>query len=366
MTVPFLNLNAAYEEVSQQIESAALNALRSGCFIGGPEVGNFETLFAAYCQADHAVSVANGLEALEIALHAFDIGPGDEVIVPTNTFIATWFAVARRGATIVPVEPDAETYNITVEAVAESLTTKTRAVIPVHLYGQPADIDGLMALAEERNLIVIEDAAQCHGARCRGQRIGATAHAATWSFYPSKNLGAFGDGGAITTNDTVAAERMRLLRNYGSNQKYVHDLAGTNSRLDPIQAAMLAVKLPLLDEWNMRRQKVADLYLTGLSDTNLILPKVADWATPVWHLFVVRHPERENLMNALRDRGVDTLIHYPIPPHRQSAFAHLGFERGRFPISEQLAQDVFSLPMGPHLHLEHVERVILAFKELVA
>ncbi|WP_282153577.1 DegT/DnrJ/EryC1/StrS family aminotransferase [Ruegeria atlantica] len=366
MNIAFLDLNAAYRELSAQLEEAALRALRSGWYIGGPEVGDFEADFAAYCQANHAIGVANGLEALEIALQAFNIGPGDEVILPANTFIATWLAVERRGATIVPIEPDPETYNITLEAVSEALSARTRALIPVHLYGQPADIQGLMALAAERNFVVIEDAAQCHGSRCRGRRIGAIAHAATWSFYPSKNLGALGDGGAITTNDSKAAQHMQQLRNYGSQKKYVHALTGTNSRLDPVQASMLAVKLRLLDEWNARRQKIADFYLEALADADLVLPKVPDWATPVWHLFVVRHPNRDKLMDGLRAQGIETLIHYPIPPHLQGAFSHLGYRQGSFPITEQLAQEAFSLPMGPHLSEAHAECVVAALKELLA
>lgn len=366
MSVSFLDLNAAYAEVSAELEVAALHAMRSGWYIGGPEVSAFETAFAKFCNADAAIGVANGLEAIEIALHAFEIGAGDEVIIPANTFIATWLAVARRGATIVPVEPDPETYNITPEAVTGAITPRTRAVIPVHLYGQPADIDGLMKVASAHDLVVIEDAAQCHGARCRGQRIGSVGHAATWSFYPSKNLGALGDGGAITTNTAEAAARMRLLNNYGSSKKYVHDLPGTNSRLDPMQAAMLSVKLPLLDEWNRRRQSVSAQYLESLSGTSLVLPKVADWAEPVWHLFVVRHPQRDNLMAALRDRGIETLIHYPIPPHRQNAFKDLGYREGAFPITEQMAKECFSLPMGPHLSGEDTQRVISTLKELLA
>lgn len=365
MNIPFLDLNAAYDEVSAQLEPAALRAFRSGWHIGGPEVTAFEAAFAGYCEADQAIGVANGLEALEIALHAFDIGPGDEVIVPANTFIATWLAVARRGSTIIPIEPDPDTCNITPEAVTEALTPRTRAVIPVHLYGQPADIDALMQIADAHDLVVIEDAAQSHGARCRGRRIGGTGHAATWSFYPSKNLGALGDGGAITTNDAAAAARMRLLRNYGSKEKYVHELAGTNSRLDPVQAAMLAVKLPLLDEWNGRRQRIAADYLDALAETSLILPKVPDWADPVWHLFVVRHPDRDRLMAALRERGIETLIHYPIPPHLQGAFADLGLGAGSFPITEQIAKEAFSLPIGPHLSREDAACVIAALKELL-
>jgi len=366
MSVSFLDLSAAYTEVSAELEAAAQRAMRSGWYIGGPEVTAFETSFAKFCDAKDAIGVANGLEAIEIALHAFEIGAGDEVIVPANTFIATWLAVARRGAVIVPVEPDPETYNITPEAVAEAITPRTRAVIPVHLYGQPADIDGIMRVASERDLIVIEDAAQCHGGRCHGARIGSVGHAATWSFYPSKNLGALGDGGAITTNHAEAAARMRLLSNYGSSQKYIHDLPGTNSRLDPLQAAMLSVKLPLLDEWNRRRQAVAAEYLDALSETELVLPKIADWAEPVWHLFVVRHPDRDDLMTALRERGVETLIHYPIPPHRQNAFKYLGFGEGAFPITEQMSQECFSLPMGPHLSTDDTQRVIATLKELLA
>ena len=366
MSVPFLDLKAAYDEISPKLDAAALRAFRSGWHIGGPEVETFEAAFASYCEADHAVGVANGLEALEIALQAFGIGPGDEVIVPANTFIATWLAVARQGATIIPIEPDLASFNITAQAVEAALTSRTRAVIPVHLYGHPVDMDAMMRLAAAHDLVVIEDAAQAHGASCHGRRIGGASHAATWSFYPSKNLGALGDGGAITTNDAKAAKRMRLLRNYGSEQKYVHEIIGTNSRLDPVQAALLSVKLPLLDEWNTRRRQIADYYLNALSQTSLILPKPADWAKPVWHLFVLRHPERERLMSALKERGIETLIHYPIPPHLQNAFAHLGYGPGAFPITEAMAQDVFSLPIGPHLSMDDAKRTVEAIKECLS
>jgi len=287
------------------------------------------------------------LDALHLALRAMDVGPGDEVIVPSNTYIATWLAVSQCGATPVPVEPDAHTFNINPALIEATITPRTKVILPVHLYGQPADMDSILAIARKHGLRVIEDGAQAHGARYKGQRLGAHGDAVAWSFYPGKNLGAMGDGGAVTTNDPQIADRLRVLRNYGSRVKYVNEVQGYNSRLDPLQAAILRVKLAHLDTWNARRSGIAQRYQQGLVNCGLTLPYVPDWAEPVWHLYVVQHPKRYPLQKALTDAGVGTLIHYPIPPHLQQAFASAGWKQGAFPLAERIADEVLSLPMGP-------------------
>ena len=358
MNIPFLDLGAAYRELQSDIDTAVARSLASGCYIGGPEVDAFEQEFAVYTQAQHCVGVANGLDALHLALRAMDVGPGDEVIVPSNTYIATWLAVSQCGATPVPVEPDAGTFNIDPALIEAAITPCTKVILPVHLYGQPADMDPIIAIARKHGLRVLEDGAQAHGARYKGRRLGTHGDAVTWSFYPGKNLGAMGDGGAVTTNDPQIADRIRVLRNYGSRMKYVNEVQGYNSRLDPLQAAILRVKLAHLDEWNARRRVIAQLYQTGLAGSGLTLPHVPDWAEPVWHLFVVQHPQRDALQEALTDAGVGSLIHYPIPPHRQQAYAQVGWEKSAFPLAERMADQVLSLPIGPHLEKQQVEIVL--------
>ena len=347
--IPFLDLKAPYLELKQELDEAIFRVVGSGWFIGGPEVDQFEEEYAAYCGAANAIGVANGLDALHLALRAMDVGPGDEVIVPSNTYIATWLAVSQCGATPVPVEPDSRTFNIDPALIEAAITRRTKVILPVHLYGQPADMDRILLVARKHGLRVLEDGAQAHGARYKGQRLGAHGDAVAWSFYPGKNLGAMGDGGAVTTNDPDIADRLRVLRNYGSRVKYVNEIEGYNSRLDPLQAAILRVKLAHLDAWNARRTRIAQLYRQGLDGNSLTLPHVPDWAEPVWHLYVVQHPRRDALQLALTDAGVGTLIHYPIAPHTQQAYAHAGFERGEFPIAERMAGQVLSLPIGPAL-----------------
>ncbi|KAA6183974.1 DegT/DnrJ/EryC1/StrS family aminotransferase [Thiohalocapsa marina] len=361
--VPFLDLKAATQELTAEIEQATDRVLNSGWYILGEEVERFEADFAAYCQAAHGVGVASGLDALQLALRACDIGPGDEVIVPSHTFIATWLAVSQVGATPVPVEPIEATYNIDPARIEAAITPRTRAILPVHLYGQPADLDPILAIARRHGLKVIEDAAQAHGARYKGQRIGAHGDAVAWSFYPGKNLGAFGDGGAVTTNNADLAERLRLLRNYGSREKYVNQAQGCNSRLDPLQAAFLGVKLRHLDAWNDRRRALAEAYLQGLADSPLTLPVVPEWAEPVWHLFVIRHPQRDALQRQLTEAGIGSLIHYPIPPHRQPCYADAGYDDGRYPIATRMAGEVLSLPMGPQLTREQAADVISGIRK---
>ncbi len=365
--VPFLDLHAAYLELKPELDEAALRVLGSGWYLLGAELSAFEAEFAAYLGVKHCIGVGNGLDALHLSLRALGVGPGDEVLVPSNTFIATWLAVTYAGATPVPVEPDPDTYNLDPARLEAALTKRTKAVVPVHLYGQPADMDPIGAFAARHGLRVLEDAAQAHGARYRGRRVGGLGDAAAWSFYPGKNLGALGDGGAVTTDDDALAERLRTLRNYGSRTKYVHETLGVNSRLDELQAAVLRVKLRHLDRWNERRREVAAHYLAALADlaptTGLTLPAVPAWAEPVWHLFVVRSPERDRLQQHLKAQGIETLVHYPTPPHRQGAYRHLELLPGRLPLAEALHEQVLSLPLGPHLTGAGVAAVVSSLRD---
>ncbi len=362
MKVPFLDLAPAYAELQAELEPAILASLRSGWYIGGKDVEEFEADFASFAGVRHCIGVANGLDALRLALVALDVGPGDEVIVPSNTFIATWLAVSQCGAAPVPVEPLESTYNLDPARIESAVTPRTRAIIPVHLYGQPADLDPILAVARRHGLSVLEDAAQAQGARYKGQLIGGHSDVIAWSFYPGKNLGAFGDAGAVTTNSAELADRIRALRNYGSATKYVHRMRGFNSRLDPVQAVSLRVKLRHLPEWNARRRAIAARYQAELSDTGLVLPEVPMWADPVWHLYVVRSPRRDLLQSRLLEAGIGTQIHYPIPPHLQDAYRDLGYQEGQLPIAESMAATVLSLPMGPHMDESGVDAVIAAVR----
>lgn len=365
MTVPFLDLKASYTALQPDIDVAVGRVLASGWYIGGPEVEAFEREFANYVGSGHCVAVSNGLEALQLSLLAVGVKPGDEVIVPTHTFVATWLAVTQCGAIPVPVEVRADTYQLDASRLAAAITPRSKAIVPVHLYGMPADLDAILEIATARRIPVVEDAAQAHGTRYRGRRIGSHGAAASWSFYPGKNLGAFGDAGAVTTDDAVLATRLRSLRNYGSTERYVHDEVGFNSRLDPIQAAILRVKLRQLDAWNARRQEIAARYQEELGATGLVLPCVPQWAESSWHLFPVRHPQRDALRQSLASAGIETLIHYPIPPHLQRAYASRGYLRGAFPIAEVVADTVLSLPIGPAMTDAQVSAVIAALKASV-
>lgn len=358
--IPFLDLKAPYLELKQEIDEAVFRVLSSGWYIGGAEVEQFEEEYAAYCGAAQAVGVANGLDALHLGLRALNVGPGDEVIVPSNTYIATWLAVSQCGAKPVPVEPNASTYNIDPIRIETAITSRTKVILPVHLYGQPADMEPILQIANKHGLRVLEDGAQAHGASYKGRRIGAHGDVVAWSFYPGKNLGAYGDGGAITTNDSAIADRIRVLRNYGSRVKYVNDVQGFNSRLDPIQAAVLRVKLKMLDTWNERRREVASIYQTELLKTSLILPFVPEWAEPAWHLYVVQHPRREVLQKEMVKANIGTLIHYPIPPHLQEAYVEEKFIKGQFPLAEKIANQCISLPIGPHLNKTNISEVVEA------
>lgn len=360
MKVPFLDLKAIHQTLKAEIEAAFRRVVNSGWFILGPELEAFETEFAAYCGVKYCIGVGNGLDALRLTLQAHGIGPGDEVIVPAHTFIATWLAVSQVGATPVPVEPNPSSYNIDPDLIETSITSHTRAIIPVHLYGQPADMDPINAIAEKHNLLVIEDAAQAQGATYKGRRTGSLSHAAGTSFYPVKNLGALGDGGAVLTNDAEIADKVRRLRNYGSEVKYRHDLRGFNSRLDELQAALLRVKLAKLDEWNRHRAKIADFYLSQLSGLGLRLPEVSEWAGPVWHLFVIRSDNRSALHSFLDTHGIGSMIHYPLPPHKQPCYA--GQARRVLPITEKLSEEVLSLPIYPTMSLSAASSVVNTIK----
>ena len=365
MTIPFLELRDAYDELAAEIDAAVKRVTSSGWYIGGPECQTFETAWAAYCGADHCVGLGNGLEALALSLRALGIGAGDEVIVPSNTYIATWLAVSMAEATPIPVEPNPLTHCIEADAIEAAITPRTRCIMPVHLYGHPCPMDDIVEVARPHGLAIVEDAAQAQGASINGRRIGAHGDAVAWSFYPTKNLGALGDAGAVTTNRPDLAERIRLLSNYGSRTKNVHDVKGFNSRLDPVQAAILGVKLQHLDEWNERRRRIAALYGERLADCGLTLPGVPNWAEPVWHLYVVQSLDRERLAGNLADAGVQTLVHYPTPPHLQDAYADLCMPRGAFPVAERLAETVLSLPIGPQLSLDQAEQVVAAVRNAV-
>ncbi len=359
MKVPFLDLKAPYLELKEEFDAAYQRVMESGWYILGREVEAFEQEFAVYCETKYCIGVGNGLESLHLILRAMEIGAGDEVIVPANTYIATWLAVSYAGATPVPVEPDRNTYNIDPNKIEAAITSKTKAIIAVHLYGQPADMDFINEIASRHNLKVIEDAAQAHGARYKNRRVGSLGDAAGFSFYPGKNLGAFGDGGAVTTNDANLADKIRLLRNYGSRVKYKNEVKGFNSRLDELQAAFLRVKLTKLDEWNERRKQVAIYYLKALQAVvDLKLPYVPEWADPVWHLFVITHPQRDNLKNHLDTSGIGNLIHYPIPPHLSEAYIDKEWTKGVLPITENISTTVISLPMGSHISNKFLEKVI--------
>lgn len=357
---PFLDLRALNLRHAAALRAALDRVLESGVFVLGPELTAFEHEFAAYCGATHCVGVGCGLDALGLALRGWGIGPGDEVIVPSNTYVATWLAVTHTGATPVPVEPRIDTYNIDADRVGDAITGRTRAVIAVHLYGQPADMDPICAVARSRGIKVLEDAAQAHGARYKGRRAGSLGDAAAFSFYPAKNLGALGDGGAVVTNDTDLADRVRRLRNYGSTTKNRNEEAGFNSRLDELQAAFLRVKLDALDGENAVRRTLAAHMSHGLGATAVALPAVPEWAEPVWHQYVVRHAARDEAMQRLEGAGIEAMIHYPTPPHMQPAYADSPLGRARLPLSEKIHREVLSLPLNPSMGEADVDRIVRA------
>lgn len=362
--VPFLDLAALHLPIRPELDAAYQRVMDSGWFIAGPELEAFEAEFARYCEVTQCVGVGNGLDAIHLLLRAYGIGPGDEVIVPSNTFIATWLAVTQCGATPVPVEPLAATHNLDPALLEASITPKTRAIIPVHLYGQPADMDPINAVAHKHKLVVIEDAAQAQGARYKGRRVGSLGHAAATSFYPGKNLGALGDGGAVLTSDAHIAAKVRQLRNYGSEVKYQHQVQGYNSRLDEMQAAFLRVKLSHLDAWNDRRRAIAQTYSTRIHSTHVTTPAIPEFAEPVWHLYVLRTPQRDQLRDAMQAQSIGTVIHYPVPPHLQACYE--AFAASHLPLASLLANEVLSVPMSPVMTDEQVARVVDAVNAFVA
>jgi dTDP-4-amino-4,6-dideoxygalactose transaminase len=363
MKVPFLDIQATYLELQSRIDEAVKRVLNSGWYILGQEVEQFERSFADYCGTKYCVGLGNGLEALHLLLRAYEIGPGDEVIVPSNTYIATWLAVSQAGAEIVPVEPDPLTFNIDPSLLERAITSKTRAIMPVHLYGLACDMDAIMEIARRYGIKVIDDCAQAQGTGYKGRKAGSLADASAFSFYPTKNLGCVGDGGAVTTDDDDIADRVRLLRNYGARVKYYNEIQGYNSRLDPIQAAILNVKLSVLDEWNDRRRKIAAFYdveLQGLP--GLILPVEPTGHNHIYHVYAIRYHDREKLISYLNNCGIGTLIHYPIPPHKSQAYSSTALGERSFRFAEAIADTVISIPMGPHLSMEQAEAVVEAFR----
>jgi dTDP-4-amino-4,6-dideoxygalactose transaminase len=366
-SIPLVDLQAQLEMLSDEIDQAMSQVLSRCDFILGSAVADFEQAFASFCGVEHAVGIASGLEALRLSLQASNIGMGDEVIIPANTFIATAFAVAAIGATPVLVDVNGETHNIDVTQIEAAITSRTRAMIPVHLFGQPCDLAAVTDIARRHNLLMIEDAAQAHGAAIGDQRVGSLSDAGCFSFFPAKNLGAAGDGGMITTNSEELATCVRQLRHYGQETKYRHTVLGTNSRLDTLQAAILNVKLPRLTGWNQARRQHAEQYrqlLSGIGDIRF--PKVIDGVTPVYHLFVIETKARDALMAFLTKRGIQTGIHYPTPIHLQPAFAYLKHLRGCFPTTERLAKRILSLPMFPELSAEQIEHVASSVQEFFA
>lgn len=345
------------KRINKELKEATNRVIDSNWYILGKEVENFEREFANCLGVKYCIGVGNGLEALHIILRAYGIGEGDEVIIPSNTYIATALAVSYAGAIPVMVEPDEQTYNINPDLIEEKITKKTKAIIPVHLYGQACDINPINEVAKKYNLKVIEDAAQAHGATYKGKKCGALGDASGFSFYPTKNLGALGDAGAITTNDKELAGKIRALSNYGSEKHYYNKYMGFNSRLDEIQAAILRVKLRHLEEFNKERKTIAQIYLKGLQDTNLVLPYVAEWTEPVWHQFVIRTKRRDELQEFLKSKRIETLIYYPLPIHLQKAYEGLGYKKGDFPVAERISNEVLSLPMWIGLTCIDIQKI---------
>ena len=360
MKVPFVSFLPLEEELNSELHAAFERVLKNSWYIDGKEDKAFEEAFASFCDSNYCVGVGNGLDALMLALRAFEIGEGDEVIVPSNTYIATALAVTYVGATPVFVEPDINTYNIDPALIEEKITDKTKAIMPVHLYGQPCDMDPIMEIAKKYNLKVIEDCAQAHGATYKGKVIGSFGDAAGFSFYPGKNLGALGDAGAAVTNDKEVADKIRALGNYGSDYKYHHIYKGVNSRLDELQAAFLSAKLPLMDKVNDNRRETAKKYLAGIKNDKITLPFVPEATNPVWHIFAVRTDKRDELAAYLESKGIGTNKHYPIPMHLQDCYRDLGLKKGDLPIAEEISATQLSLPMYYNMTDEQIEYVIAA------
>lgn len=358
MKIPFVSFEPMHKEIGNEILSKFKEVYEKNWFIQGKEVKKFEEEFALFCGANYCVGCGNGLDALYLILRGYDIGFCDEVIVQSNTYIATALAVSYVGANLIFVEPDLLTYNINPDLIEKAITNKTKAIIAVHLYGQPADMDKIKDIAEKYNLKVIEDSAQSHGALYKGKKVGSLADASGFSFYPGKNLGALGDAGAIVTNNKELADKVRALGNYGSDKKYHHIYKGTNSRLDELQAGFLSVKLKYLDKWNNDRKRIAKMYLDGIKNCKIILPFVPNYTEPIWHVFIIRTEKRDELQSYLNSKGIGTLIHYPIPMHLQPAYKELGLKKGDFPIAEKISNEVLSIPMWYGMKDDEIEYVI--------
>ncbi len=367
MKVPFLDLHAHHAPHRAEFDKAIREVIDSNAFAGGPFVTAFEEKFAAFCDCQHAIGLGSGTEAIWLVLLAAGIGAGDEVITVPSTFMATAEAISYCGATPVFVDIDQRTFTMDPGALAGALTKRTKAIIPVHLFGQSADMDPILAFAREHGLLVIEDAAQAHGAEYKGRKVGSLAHAACFSFYPGKNLGAFGEAGAVTTNDDELAEKIRILRDHGQNRKYHHSMIGWNCRMDGIQAAVLQIKLKYLERGNELRRAHAQRYLQALRDVEgVIAPEAADYAKHVYHIFAIRVQERDEVMRLLEEKGIGCGVHYPIPVHRQKAYEHLGLGESSFPVSETTAAEFISLPMFPELTTQQIDQVADALRESVS
>ncbi len=365
MKVKFVDLSAQHKTLESEIKEVFNRVLANCSFVLGPEVEKFEKAFAAYCGAAHCVAVTNGTAALQLALQGLGVGHGDEVITVAHTFIATAEAINATGARPVFVDIDPVSYTMDPAMLEKAITPRTKAIIPVHLYGQPADMDAINAIAAKHNLPVIEDSCQAHGARYKGRRTGSLGRAACFSFYPSKNLGACGEGGAVTTNDPELAKKVRMLRDHGSVKKYEHDFPAYNLRLEGIQGGILAVKLPHLDGWNDNRRALAKRYDELFAGSKIAAPRQMPYSEHVYHLYVIVVEDREALRQALSERGIENGLHYPVPLHLQKAYADLGYKKGDFPVSEHVASNHVSLPMYAELPLEHVEYVAKSVREIL-
>ena len=357
LDVPFHYFRREYTELKNEFDLAYNKVMEGGRYILGEEVSLFEKEFASFIGVKHCIGVGNGLDALRLALEAYGVKSGDEVIVPANTYIATWLAASHCGAIPVPVDASVETYNIDVQKIRSAITNKTKAIIPVHLYSHPAQMQQINELAQEFGIFVLEDAAQSHGSRLNNRMSGALGDAAGFSFYPTKNLGAIGDGGAVTTDNEEIAEKVRVLRDYGQRERYVSNYIGINSRLDELQAALLRVKLKHLEDWNEKRRKIAECYTRFLEDSGVTVPRIPSNSIPNWYIYAIRFSQRDKLMERLKRRGIITLIHYPIPPHLQPAYKFLGYRVGDFPVSEKIAEEELSLPIDPYLNQEEINYV---------
>lgn len=365
MKVKFNNFDRFYLKYKSEFDEAYKNVMLSGQYIGGDQVKSFEKEFARYCGAKQCIGVGNGSDAIYLSLRALGVGSGDEVIVPANTYIATWLAISRTGATIVPVEPDLNTYNINPSLISEKITKRTKVILPVDLYGQPCEMDDIKKLKENHEGIsIVVDAAQSHGAMYKWKKVGSLADITAFSFYPTKNLGAFGDGGCVTTDNLEIAEKVKSLGNYGEISKYNNKYMGINSRLDELQAAMLRVKLNHLEETNRLRSNIAGFYMNNLSSKIIELPVIHDYITPAWYVFPIRSSHRDIIKNSLYKKSIDSIVHYPIPPHLQQAYSYLGFKKGDFPITERISNEILSLPTDPFLSHDELEYIVKSINDI--